>query len=83
MNATFASVPLNDRNPMNSVSKPTQVPNLAEGGDEIERDEDDACADEADEEVELQVGLAAVGPRQRDVDQEPDHRLQRLYLQCP
>ena len=64
-------------NSLRGTEEVTQVPNLAEGGDEIERDEDDAGADEADEEVELEIGLAAVGPRQRDVDQEPDHSLQK------
>ena len=54
----------------------TQVSNLAERGDEIEGDEDDAGADEAHEEVELEVRLTAVGPRQRDVDQEPHDGLE-------
>lgn len=47
-----------------------QVPDLEHEGDAVKGEKDHARADHAHEDVELEVGLAAVGPRQGDVDQE-------------
>ncbi len=48
-----------------------QVADLEEEGDQVEGEEDDAGAHEADKEVQLEVGLAGVGPRKSDINEEP------------
>ena len=47
-----------------------QIADLEHEGDEIEGEKDDTGAHQAHEEVQLEVGLLPVGPRQRDVDEE-------------
>lgn len=52
-----------------------QVTDLEHEGDEVEGQEDDAGTDEADEDVEFEVGLLPVRPWQRQVYEEPGYAL--------
>ncbi len=52
-----------------------QVSDLEHEGDEVEGQKDDAGTDEADEDVEFEVGLLPVRPWQRQVYQEPGYAL--------
>ena len=53
------------------VSVVGEVPDLEQEGDEVEGQEDDPGADEADKKVEFEVGLPGIGPRKGNVDHEP------------
>ena len=53
------------------VSVIGKVSNLEHEADEEEGQENDACAHQAEIEVELEVGLLVLGPGERDVGQEP------------
>lgn len=52
-----------------------QIANLEHKRDEVEGQKDHAGAHEADEEVELQVGLFPFRPRQGQVEEKPRHAL--------